>query len=231
LTIFAVVALNNSVSAKSVQGNGSTGSRSCLSDRALSNAVLSLSKDYDEAQNAGRQLRNFSKRSERCRQQVISAVMKAMDKPNLDITKDHESNLIWREGAVLLGDLKARQALDLLISHITMSDGEWSITMVHQPALDGIIRMGKLAIPKLRTKLTDPDSHVRQAAVYCLAWIGGPSVRRAFQRALPHEADPCVKRFIEVSLDTIDTKSGELKPDRSRWLSAFLCGDVAQTSP
>jgi hypothetical protein len=155
--------------------------------------------------------------------------MKAMDKPNLDISKDHESDLIWREGAMLLGDLKAKQSLDLLISHITMSDGEWSITMVHQPALDGIIRMGKLAIPKLRAKLTDSDTQVRHASVYCLAWIGGPSVRSAFQQALPHESDPCVKRFIEVSLDTIDPKSGELKPDRSRWLSAFLCGDIAQT--
>ena len=51
------------------------------------------------------------------------------------------------------GDLKAAQSLDLLLSHIKMTDGEWSATMTHQPALEGIIRMGPVAIPKLKDLL------------------------------------------------------------------------------
>ena len=37
--------------------------------------------------------------------------MKAMDKPNLDISRDQASFYLWSEGAVLLGDLKAIESL------------------------------------------------------------------------------------------------------------------------
>lgn len=58
---------------------------------------------------------------------------------------------------------------------------EWSISMVHQPALEGIILMGTLAIPKLKLLLQNDDWEIRHYAVYCLFWIGGTSARRALE--------------------------------------------------
>lgn len=186
-------------------------------------AVLPLSANYDEAENAGRLLRKSSKRSKECRQKVIAAVMNAMGK-NLDIREQQSSANLWREGAALLGDLKAAQALDLLLEHIDMDDGEFSMTMVHQPAISGIIRMGGIAIPKLRLLLRDnSNSAVRHDTVYCLAYIGGPSARGVLQEALPKESDPCVKRFINAAVEIIDSRSGASRVDRAEWAAAFLC--------
>jgi len=199
-------------------------SENCLAEQDITKAVLSLSATFGDAQDAGKLLLTSSRLSSICRQQIIAAIMKAMDKPDLDIRRDQASDDLWREGAALLGDLKATQALDLLLSHIEMNDGEWSITMIHQPAIEGIIRMGPIAIPKLSVMLLNsPDRELRRDFVYCIAWIGGASARRALQQALPAESDPCIRRFIRVSINTVDIKSGGLKSDSGQWLAAFLC--------
>ena len=199
--------------------------RECAAVDDLAKAVISLSHQYDEAQAAKRSLRQAAHYSSDCRKRVIAAVMEAMDKPNLDISQDQASARLWREGATLLGDLKATESLDLLLSHIKMTDGEWSISMAHQPALEGIIRMGTLAIPKLKELLRNEDSQTRHYAVYCLFWIGGPSVRRTLQRALPMETDPCVKRFMSVSIKTIRGPNKSIRGAKSygEWMSSFMC--------
>lgn len=195
----------------------------CLTDDQIAKAVISLSRAYDEARSAQRLLRQSSKQSSTCRQEIVAAVMNAMDKPGLDISRNQADANLWREGAVLLGDLKATESLDLLLSRITMTDGEWSSTMSHQPALEGIIRMGPVAIPKLEKLLGNQDWQTRHYAVYCLASIGGTSVRRAIETAVSMESHPCVKRFMLVSIQTIDVKHGGVKADRGEWAKAFLC--------
>jgi hypothetical protein len=194
----------------------------CVEDGELARTVLSLSNQY-EAEAAQRFLRHWVKRSSGCRERVIFSVMEAMDKPNLDISRDQASADLWREGARLLGDLKATQSLDLLLSRIKMTDGEWSSTMTHQPALEGIIRMGAVAIPKLEKLLRHPDWQTRRYAVYCLARIGGISARRVLQKDVLKETDRCVRHFIEISIKVIDVKNGGVKQDHGEWAAAFDC--------
>lgn len=195
----------------------------CLPDDQLANTVSSLSLEYDTAQTAQSLLRQTSERSSACRQRVVAAVMNAMNRPDLDISRNQAHANLWREGAILLGDLKAAQSLDLLLSHIKMTEGEWSTTMTHQPALEGIIRMGPVAIPKLRDLLRNEDWQTRHYAVFCLANIGGLSARRAIETAAPTESHPCVKRLMLASIKTIDVKHGGLKQDRGEWGRAFMC--------
>ena len=195
----------------------------CLTDDQMAKAIISLSSNYDEAQVAQELLREKARESLACRQQVTAAVIKAMDKPNLDISRDQASYYLWTEGAVLLGDLKAVESLDLLLSHIKMSDGSWSSTMTHQPALAGIIRMGPVAIPKLKNLLRNDDWQTRHYAVFCLANIGGFSARRAIETAVAMESHQCVKRLMFVSIKTIDVKHGGLKQDHGEWARAFMC--------
>ena len=195
----------------------------CLTNEQLAEAVNSLSGEWDEAQAAQRFLRQSSRRSSACRQRIVAAVMKAMDKPDLDISRHQTDANLWRQGAVLLGELKATQSLDLLLSHIKMTDGEWSSTMKHQPALAGIVLMGPVAIPKLRNLLRNQDWQTRHYAVFCLANIGGLSARRALQVAVRMESHPCVKRLMLRSIETIDIKHGGLKQDHGEWARAFMC--------
>ena len=197
----------------------------CVTEDELANAVVSLSRQYDEAQVAQRFLRQSAKRSSTCRLRVVGAVMGAMNKPNLDIRRDQAAANLWREGAVLLGDLKATQSLDLLLSHIKMTDGGFTLTMTHQPALSGIIRMGTLAIPKLKPLLQSKDWQTRHYAVYCLFWIGGTSARRELERALPVETDQCVKKFMSVSLKIMKEVKETVRGtnDQSEWVKSFIC--------
>jgi len=184
----------------STSGTTQKGFQACLSDDQLARRIISLSSNYNEAQDTQQLLREKARESSACRHRIIAAVMAAMDKPNLDISRDQASYYLWSEGAVLLGDLKAVESLDFLLSHITMSDGEFSTTLRHQPALEGIIRMGALAIPKLTLLLRSDDCETRYYAARCLFHIGGRSARQTLQQALRTETDRCVKRFIVVSL-------------------------------
>jgi hypothetical protein len=195
----------------------------CITQADIDKAVVSLSQQYDEAQLGQNTLRKSAGLSLECRQRVVLAVTKAMDKPNLDISRHQAEANLWREGARLLGDLKATESLDLLLSHITMTDGGWRSTMIHQPALEGIIRMGPLAIPKLEGLLRNNDWETRHYSSYCIASIGGLSARQALQNAVPAESNACVKRFMLISIKRIDVKHGGVKPDHGEWARAFLC--------
>ncbi len=198
----------------------------CLPESDVSNALqrLSFGKSESEAGQAQELLINETKRSPACRDQVVAVIMSAMDKPNVDFTRDPAMYQVWYNGAKMLGDLKADKALDLLISHLDLSTGLFSTTMSQQPALWGVIKMGPLAIPKLSELLKhNSDRDMRRYAVYCIAGIGGPVAKRALEQALPSESDPCVNRFIRISIDTIDVKSGGLKHDTVKWFTAFQC--------
>jgi len=197
-------------------------STECGDSDKLTNAVKELGGSYDDGQKGRVTLLEAAAKSRKCKKQIVSLIMKAMDKPDLDLSRDQASYYLWREGSTLLGELKATEALDLLISHIGINDGEWSVTMVHQPALGGIIEMGSIAIPKLSVLLRSPDRASRHDAVYCLSFIGGASALQALKQALPSETDSCTKRFLQVSIRGLDNQKKILK-DNGEWLSAFLC--------
>ena len=194
----------------------------CLPPGVLTNELKRLSESYDEAQRARSTFINAAGKSAQCKQQIVSLIMQAMDKPGLDIRRNQGDYYLWREGSTLLGELKATEALDLLISHMGMSDGEWSVSMVHQPALGGIIEMGPIAIPKLTVVLGSQDPAMRHDAVYCIAQIGGPAALRVLKQALPSESDKCIQRFIQASLKSLDNEKKKLQDD-GEWLPAFLC--------
>jgi len=203
----------------------------CLAEGDVSIAVqkLSSAQSQSEEDRARELLLDNARRSPRCREQVIAALMSAMDKPNLDFRRDQASYYLWSDGAKLLGDLKAAEALDLLISHLDLNDGTSSVNMIHQPALGGVIRMGSIAIPKLEAVLRrSPDRNMRRYAVFCIARIGGQSGKRALKHALPSESDRCVSRFIRVSIDALSNRrlpNQITSKDRAKWFSAFLCDD------
>ena len=203
----------------------------CLADDNISVTVqkLSSAQSQSEEDRARALLLDNARRSPRCRKQVITALMSAMGKPNLDFKRDQTSYFLWSDGAELLGDLKAAEALDLLISHLDLNDGTSSVNVTHQPALVGVIRMGPIAIPKLEGVLRhSPDRNMRRYAVFCIARIGGPSGKRALKDALPSESDRCVSQFIRISINALDNKrlpNQITSKDRGKWFSAFLCNE------
>src|SRR5205807_5512100 len=147
----------------------------CLSREDIQNAldVMAHGVSQNQAEQARLLLIKESTRSAQCKERVIRVVMSAMDKPDLDFTREPSMYYVWREGASLLGELRASEALDLLISHLDLTIGIFSSTMSQQPALWGLIKMGAIAIPKLDIVLRQSSNReMKRYAVYCIANIG-----------------------------------------------------------
>lgn len=194
----------------------------CLAESEISDALRKLSEGQPGSIDARRLLLKAANSSPMCRRLVVAATMKAMDKPDLDITRHPRDFNMWRDGSILLGELKAVEALDLLLSHLTTSNGEWSSTMSQKPALNGVIGMGPIAITKLELFMRqNPDRNVRQDTVLCIYFIGGQPALRALRLALYRESDQCVRRFISESINLLKQKGPAL--DNSKWFSAYLC--------
>jgi hypothetical protein len=194
--------------------------------------------EYTQIEQARNTLLGYSKRSPACRKEVVRALMEMMDKPNLDLRSDVPTYIVWREGSQLLGELRATEALDLLISHLDMTNDFYSTSMVYQPAILGVRQMGEVAIPKLAVALREsPKPGIRMAAVYCLTSIGGPAALDVLKLAQTSKTDKCVARLIDISLSTFSykSKSGRMMFDndapqadveaRRNWFYAFGCVD------
>lgn len=192
------------------------------------------SGEYTQIELARNTLLSYAKKSPACRKEVVAGLMQSMDKPDLNFERDLSDYFVWREGSQLLGEMNATEALDLLISHLDLTNGLHSASKVFQPAILGVRQMGPAAIPKLAVALQSPKARVRMAAAYCLTHIGGVSAMNALSHAQAGETNQCVARFISISLNTFSYKSkGRIAFDnkapqanvdaRRNWLMAFEC--------
>ena len=199
----------------------------CLSESELSAAVQTLvSGQYAEQQKAVALLKDKAKLSSTCRAQVISKLLSSMDQPNLDLTGGTPQFYLWFYGTKVLGELKAVEALDLLIANFDLHDGT-PFPFNHHPALGGVIDMGETALPKLQATLREnPDRYTRQYAVFCIAQIGGQAAEEILTQAASVESDPCVASCIRASLTSFKNKR---RPQhisdegRTEWYTTFLC--------
>ena len=199
----------------------------CLSESQVTMAVRTLSHGkYVDQLKAVAFLKEDAQRSAACRKRVITSLMSAMDQPNLDLTGGTSQFFLWHYGTLLLGELKATEALDLLISKFDLHDGS-GFPLNHYPALGGVIDMGEIALPKLQRVLREnADSFTRRLTVFCIARIGGQSAQQILRQSLEHETDTCVASCIRASLRAFANKRRphHISDDsRSQWYSAFLC--------
>jgi len=201
----------------------------CFQDSELSKSLATLRlQERAELAKVSESLLAKARTSPGCRTQVVQALISSMAQATDPAANHYENYFLWVHGASLLADLKATEALDLLVANIDFTDG-WSasISQYNTPAVVAILRIGASAIPKLQIALrNDPVPHRRQFAALCVAYIGGGQARKALTSALPGETDPCVKKFIEISLQAFDNKA---KPNHisselnGKWFSAFYC--------
>src|SRR5712692_9901453 len=230
ISIILLFACNKAVdNVRLKSGSPTPAITTCLPQTEVSKVVqrLSTSLSDPEFTDVKKILFSDAEKSETCSQQVITTLMAAMNKPNLDLTHDRIGYSYWDYGATLLGELKATEALDLLIAHLSATDG-LSINMSHYPAVGGVISMGPIAIPKLTEALrNNSDRYLRRHAIYCLASIGGSSAEQALQYTLPFESDRCNRELIQASLEAFKNPRTPNRivfdPERAKWYAAFDC--------
>jgi len=204
-----------------------SGYERCFQDTELTQSIAKLKLQFGpELHKVVQSLLTKARTSAACRAEVVQALVRAMGQATDPAANQYENYFLWHHGASLLADLKATEALDLLIANITLTDG-WSIQLSHYPALVAIREMGAPAIPKLQIVLrNDSDAARRQFAALAIAHIGGRQARLALRSAFPRETNPCTKEFLRVSIQAFDNKA---KPNHiipalnGKWLSAFYC--------
>ena len=201
-------------------------SESCMSERDLAESLAALTSPSSKQVTHRETLLRYARKSPTCRAQVIAALMKAMDKPGLNLERDQSAFFLWHYGGEVLGALRASEALDLLIANLSVTDGE-SPSMTHYPAVATVIRIGLSSIPKLGEKLKhEQNARIRRLAVFCIATIGGTAAKQTLVEALPQETDKCVSGLIQVALKSFDNKRrpNQISPDdNARFFSAFYC--------
>jgi len=223
LTIDSVTAHSSETITKSVRF------AQCFQDAELSEILATLKLQAGpERVEVYKSILTKAKRTPQCRTQLVQALISSMAQATNPAANQYQNYFLWENGASLLVDLNATEALDLLVANINLTDG-WStsISQSHSPALVAILRIGEPAIPKLQIALRNERvPHRRGFMALAIASIGGGQARRALTSALPDETDPCVKNFLQVSLEAFDNKT---KPNHissalnGKWLSAFYC--------
>ena len=196
-----------------------------------SSYVRKLYLDTPEAGQAAIKLTEVAKESPECREEIINALIEALNKA--DLQNDDSAFRLWAKGSGILGELRAVEALDLLIAHLDLNDGWFSASMVHEPVVGAMEKMGEVAVPKLAVALKhNPRKEIRLAAALCLATIGGSEALDALNSALTSETEECVRRLITLLLPTPDEKAnskhrvtahdGEVLRQR---ILAYRCGN------
>ena len=181
----------------------------CCSGQIDPNAAIKIlsAGNWTEAEQTRKQLLDYANSSVDRRNETVQALIRSMTKPNLNFISDKSSYFLWLHGSIVLGELKAVEALDLLIDHLDLNDGSFSASMAHQPAILGITAMGVVAVPKLKVALQhNANRNIRLAAALCLNEIDGQDAMKALSQSLASESDPCVSRFIQIAIEISNSK-------------------------
>jgi len=200
----------------------------CMSESAVSDALqqLASSNRTIEQQTIAATLRNNASQSTECRKQLVAGLIASLDKADRDLLLNRSSFFLWHYGSKLLADLKAVEALDLLIANFDLHDGT-PFPFDHHPALVAAANIGEEAIPALRAVLDGSrDNSTRRYAVFCLAQIGGKAARKVLHDRLAFESNCCVSNCIRASLVAFENYGF---PDhitsehRTKWYTTFMC--------
>jgi hypothetical protein len=95
---------------------------------------------------------------------------------------------------------EALEAVDVMIKCIHCGNG-YTGNMGEPPASYALVRIGRLAIPKLSEALVhDPNGYKRIKITLCLGRIGGSEAKLALRRALRSEPEKDVRDEIKFVL-------------------------------
>ena len=157
--------------------------------------------DEVERGQAKKGLRSLARESAQLRQEVIQGSIKLVQASELSLRLSSSAHYdAWRFAAELLGELKATEALDVLIACIDCNNGLSGLSFDRFPALKAIIMIGPAAVPKLTDALRDTRPATRSYAAFALGEIGGPDTKKALENALLSERDKDVVISIQIAL-------------------------------
>lgn len=150
-----------------------------------------------ERRQARRELGVLARESEESRAQVIRELTALVERSNahLRLTSGVHYDA-WSFAVEMLGDLKATESLDALVSCIECNDGTAGLSFDRYPVLKAVVALGPAAVPKLTEALSNERPATRKFAALALGEIGGDEAKTSLQNALPAEKDKEVETTI-----------------------------------
>jgi HEAT repeat protein len=126
-------------------------------------------------------------RSEVIRSLVAILEDSAESKP--DVSAPFGSALRWTAAVRLLGELRATEAIDALVSRLDQTGEFGIISSIHyRPVSTALTNIGEPAVPRLIETLSDRESEIRLYAASTLASIGQPAVAKLKNALRNHDA-------------------------------------------
>jgi len=106
------------------------------------------------------------------------------------------------EAVKVLGQLKAVEAVDLLINNLDHTGQNGIIMSIHiDPPRRALMAIGERAVPKLVDAMSHPNHDIRNRAAWVLCDVEKWRARDAIQAALERETDEDVRREFQRMLD------------------------------
>jgi hypothetical protein len=129
-----------------VTKDGQTLTRVCMTESKVSDKLeqLANSDRTTEQQNIAATLRDNASQSASCRTQLVTLLIAKLEKSDRDLLLNLPSFFLWHYGGKLLSDLKAVEAMDLLIANFELHDGS-PYPFDHHPALLAACHIGEKA--------------------------------------------------------------------------------------
>jgi len=136
---------------------------------------------------------------------VIEALAKVLkDKKLLTYQKEIRYKTYY-QAVYLLGELKATTTLDLLIDNLDYTNDQNSITENYYPALDAIVKIGDVGVPKLaKSLLENKNITIKTNIIGALDKIHTKAARQVLEEALALGKNPQLQHYIQVILNNWD---------------------------
>jgi HEAT repeat protein len=129
----------------------------------------------------------------------------------IEVVKDPVARDVWPVATAwmmcvdLLGELKATEAIEVLIENMDHTGQNGVIMSIHiRPVSKALRRIGEAAAPKLEQALADATPSVKIEAARALFDIQGRNAKRTLESAYEKEKDDEVKLVIKDVLDRIE---------------------------
>lgn len=161
-----------------------------------------LFPERDVHERVSLRLIEIARQSPEDRAMVIKALAQIVDDPGAPMELPFASR--WHTAVRLLADLKAVEAIDVLVRNICETGQPVVIiSLHHRPVFSSIIRIGRPAVPRLILALSDDYFSIRREAAYALSAIGGNKAKEALEQAFEIETEEDVLKAISTALTTI----------------------------
>lgn len=150
----------------------------------------------------------LAKKSDLERKRVIDSILSSLDIPNIQYGMINPKNYEgWQLAVIILGEIKASEALPNLIQCLKCNDGMGGLSLYRYPVAYAISLIGEVSVPYLEKSLQDldQDNTTRLCAILALDSIGGEESRRVLENALLTEKRKSFRTMIKKSLEKHQT--------------------------